>query len=165
MKLTLALVLALAAVACGCGPDAAGSAEPQGWEGKWTGELTEAPQAAPDAPKADADNEPEQDAPSFNDDLANMLGGYELELRPDKTFSLSMAGVEVSGEWEEATGSLALTPKTVMGDAKADAKPELADFFAPIAADLDKEKKEIRLRAGEPWPDVDFRRAGAGQAE
>ena len=52
-----------------------------------------------------------------------------------------------------------------MGDVKAEAKPEWADFFSPITADLGKEKKEIRLRAGEPWPNVDFRRAGAAQAE
>ncbi len=161
MKITLALVLALAAMACACTPGSAGPAAPKGWEGKWTGELAAEPEAEADKPK----EEPGQDAPSFNDDLAGMLGGYELELKPDKTFALAMAGVDVTGQWEEATGSLALTPKTVMGDVKAEAKPEWADFFSPITADLDKEKKEIRLRAGEPWPDVDFRRAGAEQAE
>lgn len=139
-RLSLLLLIALAILA-GC------ATEEQQLVGKWRGKV-------------------EMNSAMKNSPYGNMASQYvnmiqpQLDLRPDKTFLLSISMAPIEGTWFLKDGDIVLTPKTFMGmpagqaRKKADDALDKADnggdhplgFQMPSAASLIPDTKEIRVK-------------------
>jgi hypothetical protein len=69
----------------------------------------------------------------------------QLDLRPDKTFTLSMSMAPIDGTWKLNKNEITLTPTKVMGMSAADAKKQ-----AQRAMDREKDKMPFPIPFGMP---------------
>ncbi len=172
MKSALAL-FALALLAAACAPGA-----PSGPAGKWQGERLKAPEEpesspgkegpGPDGTGKEGAGSPGsgetgagqkgQDGPSISTGLTEALGGDSLELKPDGSFILMMAGAEIGGDWKQEKGFILLRPQAVMGRGPDEAPEELKEFFEPVSLGESADGSELTLIESGPWPGLRFRR-------
>jgi hypothetical protein len=110
MRKLLIILIPLAVCAAGClSPE-------QQLVGTWTGkvELGESAKSLPNSQMASG--------------YANMIQP-KLDLRPDKTFTLTLAVAPVDGTWRRENNELILTPKKVMGMSTGDIKKKADKEF------------------------------------
>lgn len=100
--------------------------------GRWVGAKSE-PKAGDPKPKP---NKNSAGQPNMSNSLANMVGGYSIDLKSDYSFRMDMAGTNLDGTWELKGDEVRMTVEHVMGKTKAeyseatsDVEKELATFF------------------------------------
>ena len=63
--------------------------------------------------------------------MADLMGGFSIDLNSDYTFRMDLAGTNLDGTWELKGENVRLTVEHVMGKTKAD--------YASAETELDKE--------------------------
>lgn len=118
-KLSFAVVLAVFAFGC------KGGVSEDAVVGKWKGEV-KMPESAKDDPMA-----------KMGEAFMGMMS-MDLDLKADKTFTLTMVFIPIAGDWSMSGNVVTLTPKTVMGMTKEEVAKQQEKEGKKPEAGMDK---------------------------
>ncbi len=96
--------------------------------GAWEGEMKDAPTPDPKKAKKPASVPKPSNSAQMSNGLLEAMGGYQLELRNDYTFSMSMVGLTLDGNWELVAEDIKLKPEKILDKTQAEWKTEGSDL-------------------------------------
>lgn len=105
--------------------------------GSWQGEMKDKDPNQKKKP-GDPTKKTEDHTPEMSNSLLEVMGGYSLDLRNDYTFTLSMVGLTLDGDWELVGEDIKLKPAKILDKTKDEWKADESLLAGDMISMFDK---------------------------